>query len=98
VADVCVARLFEDSSDNRIEPRHQLTEGGLPVPEEFKFLHVDDERQIVYCEVPKVACTSWKKTLIFLSGRSNASSPDELTANVVHASVLSNQAIPLLSS
>jgi len=98
VADVCVARLFEDSSDNRIEPRHQLTEGGLPVPAEFYSFHVDDKHRIVYCVVPKVVCTSWKKTLIFLSGQSNASSPDELTATDVHDTPLSKQAIPRLSS
>jgi Sulfotransferase family len=57
---------------------------GLPIPIEFFYLLVDDDRRILYCEVPKVSCTSWKQTLIYLTGKTNATSPEELTPLYVH--------------
>lgn len=42
---------------------------------------VDNERRFLYCPIPKVACSNWKKVLLFLTGKMNVTSVDDL-ANV----------------
>jgi Sulfotransferase family len=42
--------------------------GSTPPWSEF---FVDDERKYIYCKVEKVACTTWKRTLLDLTGEVN---------------------------
>lgn len=44
----------------------------------FKSIYVDDHYRLLYCAVPKVACTNWKRILLILTGKMNTSDPNEL--------------------
>lgn len=53
-------------------------------PEDLRHVLVDDANGLLYCYVPKVACTSWKRVLLALSGRSRGD-PLAIPAQEVHA-------------
>ena len=46
----------------------------------YRHMIVDDEYKLIYCYVPKAACTSWKKVMLVLAG----SSPDVGKARAPH--------------
>lgn len=52
--------------------------------EVLEHIIVDQKHQLLYCYVPKVACTNWKRTLLYLSGNSNVSRPLDIPADFVH--------------
>ncbi|KAK2720453.1 hypothetical protein QYM36_004365, partial [Artemia franciscana] len=43
-----------------------------------------DKQHLLYCYVPKVACTNWKRIIMILSGNANTSDPLSIEANEVH--------------
>ncbi|XP_026290551.1 carbohydrate sulfotransferase 11 [Frankliniella occidentalis] len=45
---------------------------------------VDQKHQLLYCYVPKVACTNWKRTLLYLSGSTNVTKPIDIPSDYVH--------------
>jgi hypothetical protein len=48
-------------------------------------LYVDDKKRYVYCKVEKVACTSWKRVLMTITGKMGSNkSPEKLNFNFVH--------------
>ncbi|XP_045107618.1 carbohydrate sulfotransferase 11-like isoform X2 [Portunus trituberculatus] len=47
-------------------------------------LLVDDKNRVLYCYVPKVACTNWKRMMLILSGASNETNPQRIPADSVH--------------
>ncbi|CAL8271737.1 unnamed protein product [Gadus morhua 'NCC'] len=58
---------------------------------ELDHLIVDDTHQIIYCYVPKVACTNWKRVMVVLSQSLVSPSsgkpytePQDIPADVVH--------------
>lgn len=62
---------------------------------ELDHLIVDDTHQIIYCYVPKVACTNWKRVMVVLSQSLISSSsgkpytdPEAVPADLVHNSTL----------
>ena len=50
----------------------------------YQHIYVDAHHKLIYCAIPKVACTSWKRALLVLSGRMMFK--DAMSANhlVVH--------------
>ncbi|XP_005632120.2 carbohydrate sulfotransferase 13 isoform X1 [Canis lupus familiaris] len=53
-------------------------------PEDLRHVLVDDAHGLLYCYVPKVACTNWKRVLLALSGRGPAD-PRAIPAHEAHA-------------
>uniref|UniRef100_A0A8C8DIT0 Carbohydrate sulfotransferase n=1 Tax=Oryzias sinensis TaxID=183150 RepID=A0A8C8DIT0_9TELE len=47
-------------------------------------LIVDDQHGIIYCYIPKVACTNWKRTLIALKQNEPYPDPMSFKSNMVH--------------
>ena len=54
------------------------------IPETFSQILVDDKYQFLYCEVPKVACTNWKRIMLILTGRMNTSDPSAIPPKDAH--------------
>ncbi|KAJ8260047.1 hypothetical protein GJAV_G00176460 [Gymnothorax javanicus] len=54
------------------------------IPEDLKHLIVDDQHRLLYCYVPKVACTNWKRVLMVLTGDGRYRDPLKIPANEAH--------------
>ncbi|XP_077618121.1 carbohydrate sulfotransferase 11 [Crocuta crocuta] len=53
-------------------------------PSDLRHLVVDEDHELIYCYVPKVACTNWKRLMMVLTGRGKYSDPMEIPANEAH--------------
>ncbi|CAK9817069.1 Carbohydrate sulfotransferase 11 [Anthophora plagiata] len=67
-------------------------------PESFRNILVDEQHELLYCYVPKVACTNWKRVLMVATGKWPGNDPMEIPAYQVHSpgtfSRLSNYTLP----
>lgn len=61
--DAPITSLNDTSDANDTDPRCQIMRNDL------RYLFVNDHFGFIYCEVPKVASTQWKRIMIALSGR-----------------------------
>lgn len=55
------------------------------VPQKFSNIYVNDEYKFLYCSIPKIACTNWKRVLLVLSGKVNTTDPMALSPNLAHS-------------
>lgn len=46
---------------------------------------VDVNHGLLYCYVPKVGCTNWKRIMMILTGKSSSPYPLNISANLVHS-------------
>ncbi|XP_062319597.1 carbohydrate sulfotransferase 11 [Osmerus eperlanus] len=56
------------------------------IPGDLKHVIVDDQNGLLYCYVPKVACTNWKRILMVLTGAVSPRDPLAIPANEAHVS------------
>lgn len=80
-----------DTQAARLSRAHRVCERSLVthrprdiIPDNFFHLYSNDEYKFLYCEIPKVACTNWKRIMLILTGRMNTSDPMSLPSDEVH--------------
>ncbi|KAK3881336.1 hypothetical protein Pcinc_014208 [Petrolisthes cinctipes] len=61
-----------------------LTQYSLDDTKKLNNLIVDDKHKVLYCYVPKVACTNWKKMMLMLTRSINYSDPQSIPSDSVH--------------
>ena len=53
-------------------------------PLSLRHIYVNDKYRFLWCAVPKVACTNFKRVLLILSGKVNTTNPADLVSADVH--------------
>jgi len=62
-------------------------------------MYYDDQMDYIYCLVSKASCTSWKRTLMMLSGQlTNFKRPEQLSVGLVHNFASSDRYVPRLET
>lgn len=65
--------------------------------EAYRHILVDDKHKVLYCSIPKAACTSWKSMLLTLTGHFNPSHPEAFRQCVHDDDFMSKHGLRMLS-
>jgi len=90
--------LFEQTQQTRQRnvakacARMTFKKSKMVVPD-WSEMYVDDDRRYVYCLVSKVSCTSWKRTLLWMTGKvpSRYSSMYDMPIGYIHNHAYNDQ-------
>ena len=61
-----------------------LHKNGFDSTKDLDHILVDEKHKLLYCYVPKVACTNWKRVFLILLGNSNYGNASSIPAELVH--------------
>jgi chondroitin 4-sulfotransferase 11 len=64
--------------------RYGMTGKGVDY-DQLDHVLVDHKHKLLYCYVPKVACTNWKRILMVLTGLSSSSNLVDIPGSLAHA-------------
>ncbi|XP_069186249.1 carbohydrate sulfotransferase 11 isoform X3 [Procambarus clarkii] len=82
---MCPADFWREAAGSGVsDVEDPITEELVANPKMLNNLIVDDKNHILYCYVPKVACTNWKRILLMLIGGTNFTEPFSIPADSVH--------------
>ena len=70
IADVCEKRRLEIG-------------GNFLYTDTFRHIYVIDDEQLLFCYIPKVGCSNWKRVLMVLDGKRDVT--DDITSREAHA-------------
>ena len=71
-----------------------------PTPNFTKARHllVDDRLRYIFCYTPKVACTTWKRILLMMTGKMTVNRSEDIARSDVHSRSFMKRHLPSLNS
>nr|XP_053651287.1 carbohydrate sulfotransferase 11-like [Cherax quadricarinatus] len=81
----CPADFWQDTVGSGLsDVEDPITEELVANTKMLNNLIVDDKNHVLYCYVPKVACTNWKRIMLILMGGTNFTDPHSIPSDSVH--------------
>ena len=76
--------------------KHGITNGNIPTIAQ-KTILIDEKHRFLYCSVPKVASTTWKKLLVLLNSNGTFQNPSDISDSDINDSNLASKYLKSLS-